>query len=682
MVRISKTTSNGYVRLVLEVKEISTNLANNTSEVSWQLWLERASSYAYDLYNESLAEVEINGNRTLSKYVSFDLRNSQWATFGSGTMTIPHNEDGTKSITIWARLTNVADQGNINWFSGTVNLSNIPRASAISSVSATELGKPVTIQIDKKVSSFTHQIWWRINSSEWVDEGGNHDTSLTITPSIEYANRITDSDTGNLDVSVRTFNGDVQIGEDVYKFNIPIKVPASIVPTLEDVTVSERTAKLAEFIPVGNFIKDKSVMRVEAINAAGSHGSTIVSTELTVDNLVVRTSSGDFPANKAGDLEVTAKITDSRGRTATKSKTIKVWDYYAPRIIAFLANRTGNGTNKTIIATVAANVSPLVIDGVNRNPYTLKIQYSAKKDNRWIDAVNLTNENTERINRQFDCGAFYELSKAYNVRLVIQDKLSDLVDSVLVVRSSRVLWAWGDNRAAVGGYPELEGHFESFLPVAFHSSLNVEDGLMSRGKPIQEFQLTQPNGKSLNSKGSADDILTAGFYYSQNMSGLPAELDSYQRYGYLQVSAHPNDDNFAMQTYIPNNTDVMYMRRKVNTYGWLPWVKFTPSISSKWKTASLQNRWQHRMEYGPVQYARSIDGIVYMGGVATGGRISKETVVLTLPEEYRPKTQIYIFGMNNSFEVAALSIATDGRVVIKNNVDASWLGFDNISFKI
>ncbi len=54
-----------------------------------------------------------------------------------------------------------------------------------------------------------------------------------------------------------------------------------------------------------------------------------------------------------------------------------------------------------------------------------------------------------KINRQLDCGSFYELSKAYNVRLVIPDKLSDLVDSVLLVRSS-VLWAWGDNRAAVG----------------------------------------------------------------------------------------------------------------------------------------------------------------------------------------------------------------------------------------
>lgn len=679
MVKISKTTSSGYVRLVLEVNETGTDIATNTSTISWQLWLERNTTWAYDLNNESLAEVEINGQSVLSKYVSFDLRNREWVTFGQGTMTIPHNEDGTKSIPIWARLTNVADQGNINWFSGTVNLANIPRSSGIKSVTETELGQPITIIIDKKVDEFRHQVSWSVNGSDLVDLGSGHDTSLQFTVPIDYANRITNSATGALDVRVRTFRGNEQIGNDVYKRGIPIKVPASIVPTLEDITITERTAQLAEFIPVGNFIKDKSVMRVETTGANGSYGSTIISTELTVDNLVVRATTGDFPANKAGNLEVTAKITDSRGRTATKSKTIKVWDYYAPRIIAFLANRTGNGTNKTIMATVAANVSPLVIDGVNRNPYTLKIQYSAKKANRWIDAVNLANESTERINRQIDCGAFYELSKAYNVRLVIQDKLSDLVDSVLLVRSSRVLWAWGDNRAAVGGFPELEGHFESHLPVAFHKTLNVEEGILSNGNPIQEFALTSRDGKSLKYNGDLNNLRVAGSYHAFGVQHSPTGTNNY---GYVNVITHSNDSSYCVQFYVPFNSDQFYMRR-CDSGRWSDWIRIvTTGVDTGWKTASLQNGWQHHQEYLEVQYSKTVDGIVHFKGVARGGKTSKETVILNLPDEYRPKNQLYVFAMNDSYGAAALSISNDGRVVVKNNVDASWLGFDNVSFKI
>lgn len=679
MVKISKTTSSGYVRLVLEVNETGRDITTNTSTISWQLWLEKNTTWVFDLNNESLAEVEINGESVLSKYVSFDLRNRDWVTFGQGTMTIPHNEDGTKSIPIWARLTNVADQGNINWFSGTVNLSNIPRSSVIKSVTETELGQPITITIDKKVDEFRHQVSWSVNGSDLVDLGSGHDTSVQFTVPIDYASRITNSDTGALDVRVRTFRGNEQIGNDVYKRGIPIKVPISIVPTLEDVTISERTAKLAEFIPVGNFIKDKSVMRVETNGENGSYGSTITSTELTVDNLVVRATTGDFPANKAGNLEVTAKITDSRGRTATKSKTIKVWDYYAPKIIAFLANRTGNGTNKTIIATVAANVSPLVIDGVNRNPYTLKIQYSAKKANRWIDAVNLTNESTEKINRQIDCGAFYELSKAYNVRLVIQDKLSDLVDSVLLVRSSRVLWAWGDNRAAVGGFPELDGHFESFLPVAFHSSLNVEDGIMSNGKPIQEFATTSRDGKSLKYNGNLNNLKTAGGYHAFGVQSNPSGTNNY---GYVNVITHSTDNGYCVQFYIPYNADQLYMRR-CDSNRWSDWIRVvTTGVDTGWKTASLQNGWQHHTEYGTVQYSKSIDGIVYLRGTARSGSTAQNIMVLELPAECRPTNQIYVSGINNNFGPAVLSITERGAVIVKSGVDSQWLNFDNISFKI
>ena len=668
MARIEKYTSSGYARLAMEVVETGYSIENNDSPVQYHLWLERGSTWVYDLNNETWAEATINGQTVVNKYVSFDLRNTNRVLLGSGTIRIPHNEDGSKTITFWARILNVADQGNINWFSGTLGLTNIPRSSAINSVTATELGQPVTIKIDKKVNEFRHQVWWQVNDSGWIDLGTGHDTSVQLTVPIDYAARITNSDTGLLDVCVRTFRGDDKIGNDVYKRGVSINVPASIVPTLEDVTITERTAQLAEFIPVGNFVKDKSVMRVEANNAAGSHGSTIVSTELTVDNLVVRAATGDFPANKAGNLEVTAKVTDSRGRTATKSKTIKVWDYYAPKIIGFLANRTGNGTNKTIIATVAANVSPLVIDGINRNPYTLKIQYSAKKANRWIDAVNLTNESTERINRQIDCGAFYELSKAYNVRLVIQDKLSDLVDSVLLVRSSRVLWAWGDNRAAVGGFPELEGHFESFLPVAFHSSLNVEDGLMSRGKPVQEFALTSREGKSLKFNGDLNNLKTAGSYHAFGVQHNPSGTNNY---GYINVITHSTDSNYCVQQYTPFNSTNIHTRILENGK-WSEWTNV-------WKNVTYLNGWQdYGTDFFPVQYKVNNNGSIELRGSCKGGDVTPWRHALKINFPVKPEKAIFIRGITKDYKQCTLNVYESGTIVVVRDVNSDWLCLDGI----
>ena len=679
MDRIEKYTGSGYAKLALEVNETSYSIENNDSTVEWKLWLERGSTWVYDLNNETLAEAEINDKSVFSKYVSFDLRNTNRVLLGSGTLTIPHNEEGNKSITIWARILNVADQGDIDWFSGTVTLTNIPRASSIDSVNVTELGQQVTLNINKKVNDFRHQVWWKVNDSGWVDLGKGHDTNVQFTIPVDYASRITNSDTGALDVCVRTYQGNNQIGDDVYERGLNIRVPASIVPTLNTISIVERTAKIAESIPSGNYIKDKSIIRVTAEGASGVYDSKIVSTEISVDNLIVRSNAGDFPANKAGTLNVTAKVTDSRGRTATKSTTVKILDYYSPQIIAFLANRTGNGTNKRIMANVIANVSPLVIDGINRNPYTLKIQYSSKKDNRWIDAVNFTNENTVKINRQIDCGAFYELSKSYNVRLVIQDKLSDLVDSVLLVRSSRVLWAWGDNRAAVGGFPELDGHFESFLPVAFHSSLNVEDGLMSRGKPVQEFALTSREGKSLKFNGDLNNLKTAGGYHAFGVQHNPTGTNNY---GYVNVTTHSIDNNFCVQMYIPFNQDSIYMRR-CESGTWKNWVIVsTNEIETSWKTATLTEGWQHHSKFGNVQYYKTSDGMVFIRGTCKDGNTKPESVIFNLPEGYRPRAGIFKTGLNNSYGLAVIAVYPSGNVVVKGNVDSQWLNLDNITFKI
>ena len=675
MARISRTTSNGYARLVLEVTETSTNIPYNNSPVDYHLWLERASSYVYDLYNESLAEVEINDTRVLSKYVSFDLRDREWVSLGKGTITIPHNEDGSKSITIRARLTNVANSGDIGWFSGTVNLSTIPRASTIRSVSSTELGKTITVSIDKKAAAFRHQVWWSVNGSEWIDLGRNHDTSVQFTVPIDYANRITNSDTGTVDVCVRTLQGDTIIGRDVYLNGTSILVPKDIVPTLENITASERVSKIAEIIQKGNFVKDKSTIRLEALGAKGAYGSTIVSTELSLGNLVVRATQGDFPANTSGTVTATAKITDSRGRTVSKAIQVHVADYYAPKILAFLANRAGNGTNKTITSTVLANVSPLIVNGSNINRYNLRIQYAEKGTNRWIDAVNLSNETTEVINRQIDSGSFYALDKPYNLRLVIQDRISDLADSVILIRSSEVLTALGNGRIGFGGFPELKNQIEFFKAVTMHNSLNVEGGILSNGKPIQEFADTTKDGKSIKFTGDLNNLKTAGGYYAYRVNNSPQGADNT---GYVNVITQ--DNNNCVQMYVPHNKDVMYMRRYYANV-WSGWITACGEVDT-WHNASYRNNWRTAGD-GVVQYTKTADGTVYLRGVATGGSLADNAAIINLPVGYRPSKYMYKKALNYHYQAAIVGIDTNGNVTVKSkNVDNDWLCLDDISFKI
>ena len=202
---------------------------------------------------------------------------------------------------------------------------------------------------------------------------------------------------------------------------------------------------------------------------------------------------------------------------------------------------------------------------------------------------------------------------------------------------------------------------------------------MSNGKPIKEFALTSKDGKSNKFTGDLNNLKTAGNYHAFGVQHNPQGANNY---GYVNVITHSSDSSYCVQFYVPFNADQLYMRRS-ELNRWSEWIRVvTTSANTDWKTADLQNGWQHRPEYGSVQFYRSVDGIVRFRGVAKGGNTAKETVVFKLPEEFRPKTQIYTFGMNDSFKPVAISILEQGHVLIKDNADEKWLGFHSISFKI
>ena len=331
------------------------------------------------------------------------------------------------------------------------------------------------------------------------------------------------------------------------------------------------------------------------------------------------------------------------------------------------------------MANVIANVSPLMIDGVNKNPYTLKIQYSEKKANRWLDAITFKNESTEKINRQIDCGAFYDLAKAYNIRVMIQDKFSDIVDSVLLVRSSRVLMAWGDNRLAIGGFPELKDHFESFLPVAFHSSLNVENGIMSRGNPIQEFVVISRDGKSLKYNGDLNTLRTAGGYHAFGVQHNPANTNNY---GYVCVITHSNDSSYCVQFYVPFNSDQLYIRR-CESNRWSNWTTvITSSLDTGWKRADLQRGWQHYDgEDRAVEFKKDANGKVCIRGSCKGGS-GGSGPLFYLPEGFRPSKKVYFTGVHGNGSLFYGSVTPYGTVYNSQSVNNGWVCLDNISFEI
>ena len=142
------TTGASSYTLKLVVTEVSFSIANNTSNVNWELYL-ISTGYNFSSWGFPITAT-INGDEVYNSNEQRTLAKNSQILVGSGTKTISHNSDGSKSISCSATCTATGAYylpGNIS-VSGTMNLTTIPRASSITAVDA-NIGSATTININR-----------------------------------------------------------------------------------------------------------------------------------------------------------------------------------------------------------------------------------------------------------------------------------------------------------------------------------------------------------------------------------------------------------------------------------------------------------------------------------------------------------------------------------------------------
>lgn len=121
----------------LTVTEQSVDYVNNKSVVAWT-----AEVYGDSYYYDSHLKVEVNGSNVYEKYVGWDGGFPAQPGSTSGTVTVTHNSDGTKSIPF--KITGYANVYSDLTNSGTLALTNIDRTApkvtaAVSEISTNSL---------------------------------------------------------------------------------------------------------------------------------------------------------------------------------------------------------------------------------------------------------------------------------------------------------------------------------------------------------------------------------------------------------------------------------------------------------------------------------------------------------------------------------------------------------------
>jgi hypothetical protein len=153
---------------------------------------------------------------------------------------------------------------------------------------------------------------------------------------------------------------------------LTVNVPASAVPTIGEFTAT-RDANGVD-ASITNYVQNYSKCNLEMGSVAGALGSSIQSYEITGAGFSAAAASAAFgPFAQTSDITFTAKVWDSRGRTATRTVSINVLSYGPAAFSnpeAWRSSDAGVKNQKGTYARLKSGVIYSSLDG--QNSVTLK----------------------------------------------------------------------------------------------------------------------------------------------------------------------------------------------------------------------------------------------------------------------------------------------------------------------
>jgi len=495
---ITEAIRSGYqLKIVWEVT--SQSVANNTSSVTVKVQLvSTGSSYTINSSASKSGSLTINGTKYTFSFTAA-LNGNQTKTLFTKPVTISHAANGTKTCSFSATCgINVTLSGtyygNVT-ASGSGTFNTIARASTISSVTSSVSvngTNTCTVNITRAASSFTHTVVFSFGSYSKSTTGVGTSTSYAIPTS--WLNAIPSATSGTAKVTVTTYSGSTKIGSAVSK-NFTLTVPSTVVPTIGSVAVNDTTTHQTTF---GNMVQSKSKPKF-TITASGALGSTIKTYKTEFEG---KSYTGATPTTstitKSGTASAKITVTDSRGRTATTTKTWTVVAYSAPKIISFqgfrsLADGTENYEGTYIKAAINFSISPVN----NKNVASYTVDYKLQTATTW---TVLTSGSVYALNDSIiSASGPFGVDNSFDIRLTVKDSFATVTSIFEIPTAFTLLDFNASGRGlAFGKVSELTEGVEFALPTVFSHA-------ETPNSPIY-----------LQSGQDFNDILEPGFYAIPN----------------------------------------------------------------------------------------------------------------------------------------------------------------------
>ena len=204
-------------------------------------------------------------------------------------------------------------------------------------------------------SAYTHKVTWKFGSYTATQSIAAGTAYASYTIPLSWLAAIPNATSGAATVILETIDtSGASLGS--YSYGFTVTVPSSVVPTISSISASPVNDN-SVISGWGIYVYGKSKAKLTINGAAGAYGSTIRSYSITTSPNVGSASSASYTTGllySSGTITVTAKVTDSRGRTATKTTAFSVYAYSAPYFSSVESYRcNSSGTRDDVNGTYA-----------------------------------------------------------------------------------------------------------------------------------------------------------------------------------------------------------------------------------------------------------------------------------------------------------------------------------------
>ena len=203
----------------------SQSIANNNSVVGWHLQLVTTGGSISSSASKSW-NVTVNGSN-YSGTCTIGVGTNATKTLASGSTTVAHNADGTKSFGFSFSLQFDINYSGVGWIgtksgSGSGTLSTIPRTSSVSSTNA-NIGENIAITINRASSSFTHTLTYAFHGLSGTIATKTSSTSISWTLPTSFYAQMPNTRSSWGRVICDTYSGSTKIGSSECRFDVYVK---------------------------------------------------------------------------------------------------------------------------------------------------------------------------------------------------------------------------------------------------------------------------------------------------------------------------------------------------------------------------------------------------------------------------------------------------------------------------